>query len=144
MEWLKTSLRATAVWVDDFICNLAADNVANTEAYLLAAMVERLDYLTKATPSGQNLTITPYTLSGSSQLILDKDTLERVRNVAIWVDSAVDGPAPTIRIGTSNASSGAGVRINPGQVNELGNVPADTTLYAASDVSITLYLIARF
>ncbi len=96
--------------------------------------------------SGGLYDIRPYqlTANASAKLIVDVDKQGRPREVAVWVDSAVGLPDPTIRVGVDGgATTGAGIRVKPGDVNELGQVPPDTRLYVASDVDITLYVIER-
>ena len=144
MERLKKALAATMGWVDDWICALTAAHLPNAEVYLLGGIYEKLDALAAAQPTGLGLTITPYTLGTDGIRILEKDTLDRVRDVSIWVESATGGPLPVLRIGLSGASSTAGVRVIPGQVNDIGIIPADTELFAASSVAITIYVISHF
>lgn len=96
--------------------------------------------------SGKLFDIRPYPLAanGEAVRVVDVDRSGRPREVAIWVDSAVGLPDPTIRIGTDAGSANAGgIRVRPGDVNELGVVPPDSTLWMSSDIPITIYVLER-
>lgn len=76
--------------------------------------------------------------------VLDIETNGRVREVSIWMDSAVGMPDPTIRVSTgASGTGGNGIRVSPGGPTELGKVPPNTRLYISSDVSINGYVIER-
>lgn len=96
--------------------------------------------------TGKVFDIRPYVLraDGAAVRVVDVEKQSRPREIAIWVDSAVGLPDPTIRVGTdAGATSGGGIRVKPGDVNELGVVPPNTTLWASSDVDLTIYVIER-
>lgn len=85
----------------------------------------------------------PVSLNTVPIRILERDeTTRRVRKVSLWVDSASGGPTPTIRVGKGTTSvNGGGIRVNAGQVNEIGEVPADVELWAAASTPINAYII---
>lgn len=132
-------------WWTRVVCALEPGVAKFATPFLLSGIFLQLQELNEALSAGAEVfRITPYPLAagGEPLLILDTDGQGRTREVDIWVDSAVGGPVPTLRIGTGPSTS-AGVRVNAGQVNPLGKVPASTRLYAASNVAITLYVIER-
>lgn len=66
-------------------------------------------------------------------LIVDYDTNDLPRQVMLWVDPVLNGPAPTIRIGNTaslNNQAGQGIAVATGVWNPLGVVDADTQLFA--------------
>ena len=133
--WYEKLCRELPVGAREFLTQL-----------LLAANFLALRQLVEGLAKGTLFDIRPYRLTagGAATLAVDIDKQGRTRDNAVWVDSAVGMPDPTIRVGTDARSAAAGgVRVMPGDVNELGQVPADTRLYIASDVTITVYILER-
>ena len=132
--------------VQRFLCDLqnkfGGQNVA---PMLLAGIFLQLRELNDAVNFGATkFDIRPVLLTTTAQKIVERDVEKRVRKVSVWIDSASGGPVPTIRIGKSASSSNSGgIRVNAGQVNELGEVPPDTELYGVASTSIQIYVIER-
>ncbi len=112
---------------------------------LLAGIMLKLDALTESSTFGQaKWNLTAYNLTTTPQKILERDLTGKVRKVSCWLDSASGGPTPTIRVGQSaTSSSGGGVRVSAGQVNEIGEVGPSVELWAASSTAIAMYVIER-
>ena len=83
----------------------------------------------------------PVTFETNSKRILEKSRDGKVRKVAIWLDSAVGGPTPTIRV--SKGGSTGGFRINAGTVNDIGEIAPDIELWATSTANINGHVIER-
>jgi hypothetical protein len=140
---LYEKMAAAQVIIDKLNCSNAFDP-ANVEAYLLAAILKELVDLNASGVGGTKFEITPYTLTTVAQKILPKEPQGRTRDVSIWIDAASGGPTPTIRIGSSSVSAGgAGVRVNAGQVSELGRIEPNAELYAAASTDMNIYVIER-
>ena len=114
-------------------------------AYLLGGIFLQLKELREASSFGTNyFNIVPFELGTVPIRILEKEPNGLVRKVSFWIDSASGGPTPTIRISRSGSSTaGGGIRVNAGQVNELGEVPPGTELWAAASTTIVGYIIER-
>jgi hypothetical protein len=114
---------------------------------LLAGIFLQLDRLNEN--SGQGVTyfkLTPFQLVANEApiQILDVEVQGRVREVSIWMDSAIGFPDPTIRLSTdASGTFGNGVRLSPGGPNVLGKVPPNTRLFASSDVTLNGYVIEQ-
>lgn len=117
-----------------------------TELLLAANVLSTQDLLHAVEQGGTYFRISQFTstANGEAVQILDIETQGRVREVSIWLDSAVGGPDPVIRLSEkASGSVGNGVRMAPGGPNELGKVPPNTTLFLSSDVTINGYVIER-
>ena len=99
---------------------------ANT-ILLAGIFLSMREIATSANFGNTRFDVRPVNLNTTAIKILDRDEVTRkVRKVSLWIDSASGGPTPTIRVGKGSTSpNGGGVRVNAGQVNELGEVPAD-------------------
>lgn len=114
-------------------------------AYLLGGILLQLKALTEAATFGSHyFKINAFTLTTVPARIIEKDPQGLVRKISFWVDSAAGGPTPTIRISQgASSSNGGGIRINAGQVNEIGEIPHGTELWASASTSIVCYVIER-
>ena len=124
-------------WVSDIACK-DLDNPTLMVPMLLGLIALRLGQLVKNQATGSNYyRITPFTLKNEGQLIVEKQNDDLVRTVLIFIDKASGGPTPTIRVGTSKGSAGAGngVSVDAGKAHELGNVRSDVELWASVFVS---------
>lgn len=134
-------------WYRDIVCAWPADLRKFSTELLLAGIFLGLRDLTEATQQGGTyFRIVPFTVTANDEavLVLDIETQGRVREVSIWMDSAVGMPDPTIRLSTGGGgANGNGVRVTPGVPNELGKVPPNVKLFIASDVTINGYVIER-
>ena len=135
-------------WTDEILCNLVDDRRRlNVPTYLLGGVYVTLKEISNALAFGSHYyNINPVTLTstGGAVLIVDTQNQGRVRKVSIWADAASGGPLPVLRISkTASGTSSGGIRISPGQVSELGEVPASVRLYAVSSQTITVYVIER-
>jgi len=131
-------------YAHEILCRrIPAGEMNNAVVYLLSAMLLKLSELTAVQTIGsRSFNITPYVLGTSPTRILDTDFLQRTRRVTLWFDSAVGGPFPTIRVGTNVANANAGgVLVQPGTFAEMGLIPFNTKLYAASSRTITVYVV---
>lgn len=137
----------TIPWWRRIVCAWPKELRQFAHELLLAGIYLQLDRLNEALQQGGTyFRITPFTLTAgeAAAQILDIEVQGRVREVSIWMDSAVGGPDPTIRLSTdASGTLGNGVRITPGGPNELGKVPANTRLFASSDTTINGYVIER-
>lgn len=147
-SFLKRALEALVQayeWYGALCRRLGVDPSMLTNILLTANFLS-LRQLVEAGKSGETFDIEGYKLEHDQPATLIADVAKngRAREIAVWVDSAVGAPDPTIRISTDAARAVAGgIRVKPGDVNELGAVPPNTRLYAASDIDITLYVIER-
>ena len=143
-EYLRQSVVG---WTDEFVCKVLQARQANAPVYLLSGIYLKVCELVNAMGFGNNFyRITPVSLTagGEPEPICDVQSQGRVRKISIWVDIATGGPLPIIRISTgASGSSSGGLRIAPGTVSELGEVPANTRLYVASSQDVTMYVIER-
>jgi hypothetical protein len=133
-------------WWRNIVCAWPPELRKHTTELLLGAILLSLRELTEAVNQGGNyFNITPFQLiaNAPSTKVLGVEVQGRVRDVTIWLDSALGGPPVTMRIGTSDSGAGNGVRCTPGVANELGKVPPQTQLFASSDVTINGYIIER-
>lgn len=134
-------------WWQNIVCKWPLELRKFAPELLLAGVYLQLDRLTEALSQGGNyFRITPFQLlaNDAAVQVLDIEVQGRVREVSIWMDSAVGSPDPTIRISTDGSGAvGNGVRMTPGGPNELGKVPPETRLYMSSDVTINGYIIER-
>lgn len=134
-------------WWRDIVCKWPTDLRKFSSELLLAGIFLSLRDLAEGLQQGGTyFRITPFTVEANSEavLVLDIETQGRVREVSIWMDSAVGLPDPTIRLSTGGGGTGGnGVRMTPGVPNELGKVPPNTKLYVASDITINGYVIER-
>lgn len=134
-------------WLDKVVCKLDHQHQAYFDRQLLMGIYLQLAKIARASAFGSTyFRISPKALTANASAIkiIERDSQDLVRKVSIWVDAASGGPTPTIRIGTSaTGTGGGGIRINAGQVNELGEVPSNMELWAASTATINLYVIER-
>lgn len=134
-------------WWRDIICQWPVDVRRYSSELLLAGVYLGVRDLVEALQQGGTyFRITPFRVEANDEavLVLDIETQGRVREVSIWMDSAVGLPDPTIRLSTgASGTAGNGVRVLPGGPNELGKVPPNTKLFLASDVTINGYVIER-
>ena len=115
--------------------------------FLLSGIYLKLSEMVESLSIGShyyNILPVSLTAANGAQLIVDIQPQGRLRKVSIWADAASGGPLPTLRI-SKNASgtSSGGIRISPGEVSELGEVPANVKLYAAATQALVLYVIER-
>lgn len=134
-------------WWQGVVCAWSPELRKRGAELLLAGIFLQLQKLREALQQGGTyFRITPFSLVANAQAIriLDIEVQGRVREVSIWMDSAIGLPDPVIRISTdASGSAGNGVRMAAGSANELGKVPANTTLYASADVNLNGYIIER-
>ena len=132
-------------WLEGFVCDIAPP--ALVMPMLLSGIYLKLVELVAQQQGAGFFDIKPVNLAtaGTAEQILDVDSNGRIRDVSLWVDSSVGGPAPTIRISKdASGSGGGGIRVNPGEVSELGRIPANVKLFASSDTAgVAMYLIIR-
>lgn len=140
-------LRRVHPWWQDIVCSWDPALRRHAPELLLAGIFLGLrDIAEGLTQGGTYFRITPFRVVANSEAvrILDIETQGRVREVSIWLDSAIGLPDPVIRISTgASGTAGNGVRISPGGPNELGKVPPDVKLFVASDVTLNGYVIER-
>lgn len=142
------SLQEILKWSDNVICRVVeSKKMPNIPTYFLAGIFLTLQEIANSIQFGNNYyDIRPVSLtaSGAPQLICDVQQQGRVRKVSIFSDAASGGPLPIIRISKSGTGSGSGgVRIAPGAISELGEVPASVKLWVSSSAAINLYVIER-
>jgi len=134
-------------WWREVVCAWPEGVRKHASELLLASIFLSLRDLTEAVQQGGTyFRITPFSVQALDEavMVLDIETQGRVREVSIWMDSAIGMPDPTIRLSTGGGgTAGNGVRMTPGVANELGKVPPNTKLYVASDVTINGYVIER-
>lgn len=134
-------------WWREIVCTWPPEVRKYANELLLAGIFLGIRDLTEATQQGGTyFRITPFTATANDEavLVLDIETQGRVREVSIWMDSAVGMPDPVIRLSTGGGGTqGNGVRVTAGVPNELGKVPPNVKLYIASDVTINGYVIER-
>lgn len=133
-------------WWRNIICKLEEGAQRNAVALLLSGILLKLTELNETSAQGGVYwRCTPFKLTANDEpvRILDIETQGRVREVSVWMDSAILGPPPTIRLSAGASGGGGGILIGPGAPNELGKVPANTTLYMSSDTDISGYIIER-
>ena len=135
-------------WVTDLACRDMKDMPQMLVPTLLGLIALRLGQLVKAQTTGANYyRITPFQLGNEGQKIIETQPDGLVRTVLLYIDTGSGGPTPYIRVGTQkvNMSAGqkgsGGISVDAGRVHELGNVRADTELWAASSVTLTAYVI---
>ncbi len=131
-------------WLENFVCDITPP--ALVIPLLLSGIFLKLVELVAAMQGGDQFDIQPINVAVANQnyQLLDADTRGRTRDVSVWVDSASGGPLPTIRISKDGSGAGSGgLRIMPGQVNELGKVPPDTKLFVSATQPIAMYIIVR-
>lgn len=140
-EAFKFITERAAPLANDVVCKYGQQS----GLVLLAGIFLKLGKMAQTMTFGANKwSITPFTLDTTPKKILEKDINGLVRKISVWVDSASGGPTPTIRVGGSATSAnGGGVRVSAGQVNEIGEVPPGTELWAASSTSIAVYVLER-
>lgn len=127
-------------WLFDMVCKMPIGMQANFDRVLLAGIYLKLAEIARGSTFGSNyMRITPVTLGTSPVKILERDTRNLVRKVTVWVDSSVGGPSPTIRVSASG--DGAGMRINAGSSNVIGEVPPNQELWASSSTAIQAYVV---
>ena len=129
--------------VDELLCNM--EHPSRLPMYLLYFIASKLGEFSQSASFGANYyRITPVSLSTIPTQLVDIEPEGRVRKVELVIDSISGGPAQTIRIsdGAASATSG-GFRVIAGQVNDLGEVPAKTRLWAASSGSVQGYVVER-
>lgn len=126
-------------------CKLPADFTPSHLSMLLLAGIffSMREFIELSSRGGNGFRIVPFALKpGAPVRILPKDVNGRTRRVVVWVDSLVGLPDAVIRLGTSNGSPLAGgVRVTSGVANEMGAVPANVELWAATDVAVNIYVI---
>lgn len=140
------SLKTAYEWYVQLCRTLPEAQPFLTNILLAANFLTLRELVEGMSKTGKLFDIRPYALAANAEAVrvVDIEKQGRPREIAIWVDSAVGLPDPTIRVGTDAGSANAGgLRVKPGDVNELGIVPADTTLWVSSDIAITLYVIER-
>ena len=117
-------------WWSELACRLPNGQGQFAVPFLLAAIFLQLREMTEGQKFGSNsFRIDPFTLGAEPVRILEADPASRMRKVQIWVDAATGGPLPTIRVSTgASGTGGGGIRILPGQMNDLDVVPANITL----------------
>lgn len=134
-------------WLDKYICALDHQHQAHFDRQLLMGILMKLTEMSRSASFGSNyFRITPVSLTagGAAQRLVSRETQDLVRKVSVWIDAASGGPTPTIRISTgSSGTGGGGIRVNAGQVNELGEVPSNQELWVSSTATINLYVIER-
>lgn len=148
IERAKEFFESTAVpWWRRIVCAWPEQLRPFAGELLLAGVYLQLDRLNEALAQGGTyFRITPFQLVANLPAIeiLNIEVQGRVRDVSIWMDSAVGGPDPTIRLSTDGSGTfGNGVRLTPGGPNELGKVPPNTRLFASCDVTLNGYIIER-
>ena len=124
-------------WISDIACK-ELENPALLTPLLLGLIALRLGQLVKNQATGSNYyRITPFTLRNEGQLIVEKQNDDLVRTVLLFIDKASGGLTPTVRVGTSKGSAGAGngVSVDAGKAHELGNIRSDVELWASVFVS---------
>lgn len=127
-------------WVDALACNLV--NPASLNPYLLALIALKVGQTNNNQFGSKYYRITPFNLTTDGQIVVDKEPNSLVRKVIIVVDSAISGPTPQIRVGTSKSGAASGgIRINSGQGTELGDVHPLVQLWAASSTPLAAYVI---
>mgnify|MGYP001582463723 CR=1 FL=1 len=127
------------------VANKAYALHANNDGWatLLAALLLKLDDVGR--PFGSVSTeILPVNIGTNPSIILDVEPQRRVRHVDVWLDTAVGGPVPTVRIGIGGANTNnSGPRLTAGQRNELGPISGNVRLYAVSSVAIQGFVVPR-
>jgi len=140
-------LKRTVPWWREVVCAWPADVRKHATELLLAGIFLGIRDLSEGLQQGgAYFRITPFRVMANDEavLVLDVEAMGRVREVSLWLDSAVGLPDPSIRLSTSGSgTTGNGVRVIPGGPNELGKVPPNTKLYVASDVTLNGYVIER-
>ena len=138
---------SVAKWLSDIACN-EIDNPALVVPDLLALIALRLGPLVHNQATGANYyRINPFQLGTEGQLIVQKQTDGLVRTVLLYIDSGSGGPTPYIRVGTQKVNMVAGqtgsggISVAAGRAHELGNIRAETELWAASSVALNAYVI---
>ena len=140
----KSFFRDTIEFTNEEICSLR--NNEHGVTYLLGAIFLTLrQLLEESKPFGMtSYRISPIQLTSIPQRIVERQPEGRLRKVSFGIDSAVGGPTPTIRFGNGSVSATTGgVRLNAGVINDLGEVPPDVELFAASSTDIAAYVIER-
>ncbi len=130
-------------WANDVACALPPGLVIPT---LLSGIYLKLAELVELSQSAGIMDIQPLTVTGGSPsvMMLDVDPAGRSREVTVWIDLATGGPMPTIRISKdASGSGGGGIRVTPGQVNELGKIPGNIKLYIGADADTQLYVMTK-
>lgn len=147
LDELGEELTTIQPWVIRAASRLDARGQAGFDRQLLMGIYLQLAKIARASTFGSTyFRITPKTLTASAAAIkiIEREREDLVRKVSIWVDPGSGGPTPTIRISTGpTGTGGGGIRVNAGQVNELGEVPSNTELWGASTATINLYVIER-
>lgn len=126
-------------------CEFGPEVQNNFLAFLTGATFLKLVELTEGGEIGNRYTrISPYALGTSAVKILDREENGWAREITIWVDSAVGGPNPTVRVGDSSVTTtGGGFRVPTGGGTELGKIAATKQLYAIATSAINAYIIER-
>ena len=130
--------------IDELMCSMK--HPERLPVYLMYFIAAKLAELGTQASSGSNYyRISPYKLEANKPvLILDLEPAGFTRKVGFWLDAATGGPVPTIRVSTNGSvAGGGGIRILPGQVNDLGEVPPTVRLYAVSSYEINGYTLER-
>lgn len=129
-----------------FWCNLKSKPQLAVElpAILLTGIFLSLRQAVDRLSNGAfDLNIFPFALQANEATrVLEKRSDRRTRRVVVWIDSAVGGPPPTIRVGLRKGSvASGGVFVTPGIQNEIGRVPPDKELWMSSDVPMRVYIL---
>lgn len=140
----KSFFNRTTDFTNEAVCKLEKSNYGDT-FFLGAILLSLRQLLEESKPLGMAYyRITPIQLTGTPKKVVEKQPEGRLRKVSFAIDSAVGGPTPTIRFGNSSVSATAGgVRLTAGSIHDLGEMPPDMELYAASNVDIAAYIIER-
>ena len=136
-------IREAIEWTDAELTK--AHGVNGAILHVLGVMSLQLEEMRKQTVFGmKGVNIRPFRLTTTPQKILEKDYEKRVRKVDIWVDSAVGQTTPTVRIGIGNVTSAVGLRIDAGDVANLGEFDYGTELFGVvSTGAINIYVVER-
>ncbi len=134
-------------WWKNILCKWQPELRKYSSELLLAGIfLSQRDLIEALQQGGNYFRITPFHLRAGAEAtkVVDIETNGYVREVSIWMDSAVGLPDPTIRLSTgASGTVGNGVRVTPGGPNELGKVPPNTRLFLSADIDINGYIIER-